>query len=298
MGTVSSIECLELFRDYLINERKSSANTVESYMRDLRQFADYLVNSGCDLVTASSCDINAYISHLHNAGKSAATVARCAATVRNFYSLLCSRGILDENPSSEIKADKVVAKAPEILTNEEIDLFLKQPRCVDVKGYRDHAMLELMYATGMRVSELLDLNVQDVNLGAELVRIAGDKKERLVPMYPTAVKALREYLELIRPQMVLYEDEPALFVNVDGARMSRQGFWKIVKAYAKSAGIQKDITPHTLRHSFATHLLENGADLRSVQELMGHSDISSTSFYTKLIAKDLKDVYNHAHPRA
>ena len=298
MGTLSSIECLELFRDYLINERKSSANTVESYMRDLRQFADYLVNFGCDLVTASSRDINAYISHLHTAGKSAATVARCAATVRNFYSLLCSRGILDENPSSEIKADKVVAKAPEILTNEEIDLFLKQPRCVDVKGYRDHAMLELMYATGMRVSELLDLNVQDVNLGAELVRIAGDKKERLVPMYPTAVKALREYLELIRPQMVLYEDEPALFVNVDGARMSRQGFWKIVKAYAKSAGIKKDITPHTLRHSFATHLLENGADLRSVQELMGHSDISSTSFYTKLIAKDLKDVYNHAHPRA
>lgn len=295
---MSSVECLELFRDYLINERKSSANTVESYLRDLRQFAEYLVNSGCDLVTVSSGDISSYISYLHNAGKSAATVARCAATIRNFYSLLCSRGILEDNPSSEIKADKVVAKAPEILTSEEIDLFLKQPRCVDVKGYRDHAMLELMYATGMRVTELLDLDVQDVNLGAELVRIAGEKKERLVPMYPTAVKALREYLELIRPQMVLSEDESALFVNVDGARMSRQGFWKIVKAYARSAGIRKDITPHTLRHSFATHLLENGADLRSVQELMGHSDISSTSFYTKLIAKDLKDVYNHAHPRA
>ena len=177
-------------------------------------------------------------------------------------------------------------------------MLLEQPERNDMKGYRDKAMLELLYATGMRVSELISLNTSDVNLNIGVVRCVSHDKERFVPMYPAAIKALSEYLEFVRPQMIARDDEPSLFVNVSGERMSRQGFWKIIKSYQAKAHIEKDITPHTLRHSFAAHLLENGADLRSIQEMLGHADISSTQIYSQLVKKQLKEVYNKTHPRA
>ena len=179
-----------------------------------------------------------------------------------------------------------------------MELFLEQPQCVDPKGFRDHAMLEVLYATGIRVSELTALDLADVNLAAGFLRCENRGRERIIPMYHTAVKALQEYIRDVRPQIVMDPEEQALFVNMNGERMSRQGFWKIIKHYQETAGIEKDITPHTLRHSFAVHLLENGADLRSIQEMLGHADISSTQIYTHVVKRQLKDVYQKAHPRA
>ncbi len=193
---------------------------------------------------------------------------------------------------------KVERKFPEILTSKEVEVFLDQPHCVDAKGYRDHAMLELLYATGIRVSELIALNVSDVSLSASFIRCESKGKERIIPLYATAVKALSDYMKEIRPQLIADPEEQALFVNMNGERMSRQGFWKIIKHYQQMAQISKDITPHTLRHLFAVHLLENGADLRSIQEMLGHADISSTQIYTHVVKKQLKDVYQKAHPRA
>ena len=177
-------------------------------------------------------------------------------------------------------------------------MFLEQPQCVDAKGFRDHAMLELLYATGIRVSELITLDLDDLNLAAGFVHCSSKGKERIIPLYRTAVKALQDYVWKIRPQLVPGEEETALFVNMNGERMSRQGFWKIIKYYQEKAGIEKEITPHTLRHSFAAHLLENGADLRAIQEMLGHADISSTQIYTHVVKGNLKDVYQKAHPRA
>ena len=183
-------------------------------------------------------------------------------------------------------------------TEKGVHSFLEKPIAVDAKGYRDHAMLELLYATGIRVSELIALNLDDVNFSAGLVRCRSRGKERVIPLYTGAIKALQEYVREIRPQIILYNEEPALFVNMNGERMSRQGFWKIIKHYQEKAQIKKDITPHTLRHSFAAHLLENGADLRSIQEMLGHADISSTQIYSQIVSQKLKDVYHKAHPRA
>ena len=202
------------------------------------------------------------------------------------------------NPAKSVAAMKVERKYPQILTSKEVELFLDQPKCVDEKGFRDHAMLELLYATGIRVSELIGLDVDDVNLTVGFVRCHNKGKDRNIPLYHGAVKALQDYLFNIRPRLVNSEEERALFVNMNGDRMSRQGFWKIIKFYQEKAEINKEITPHTLRHSFAVHLLENGADLRSIQEMLGHADISSTQIYTQVINKQLKDVYTKAHPRA
>ncbi|MPN13283.1 Tyrosine recombinase XerD [bioreactor metagenome] len=202
------------------------------------------------------------------------------------------------NPVRGVTPAKVERKLPQILTSKEVELFLEQPACTDAKGYRDHAMLELLYATGIRVSELINLNLNNLNLSAGFVRCAGKGRERVIPLYSTAVRALSEYVDNVRPRMVDDPRETALFVNMNGDRMSRQGFWKIIKHYQETANIKKEITPHTLRHSFAAHLLENGADLRSIQEMLGHADISSTQVYAQLVKQKLQDVYNKAHPRA
>ena len=202
------------------------------------------------------------------------------------------------NPARGIAPAKVERKLPQILTSKEVELFLEQPDPADAKGCRDKAMLELLYATGIRVSELISLDLAHLNLSAGFIRCPGRGKERIIPLYQTAVRALGDYVEHVRPQMVERPDTSALFVNMSGERMSRQGIWKIIKHYQEKAGIQKDITPHTLRHSFAAHLLENGADLRSIQEMLGHADISSTQIYAQLVNQKLKDVYNKAHPRA
>lgn len=287
------------YANYLEDEKHASANTVSSYLRDINQFAQWLqIEKHCELRRASMDAVQDYMSWMQGHGKSAASATRFLASVKSFYNYLMTQGILKQNPAKGISSAKNEKKYPEILTNREVELFLEQPQCVDAKGIRDHAMLELLYATGMRVSELISLNVDDLNLMAGFVRCESKGRERVIPLYRTAVKALGDYVRQIRPQIIADSDEPALFVNMNGERMSRQGFWKIIKYYQERAGIQKEITPHTLRHSFAVHLLENGADLRAIQEMLGHADISSTQVYTHVVKNKLKDVYIKAHPRA
>ena len=284
---------------YLTEEKRAQANTVNSYVRDLNQFRTWLMSTGTtDLRRVRKENVDAYMQYMSSKGKSPATITRSAASIRSFYQYMLQRGAVRQNPAKAVAAVKVERKYPEILTGREVELFLEQPKCVDDKGFRDHAMLEMLYATGIRVSELISLNVEDVNLAAGFIRCVGRGKERIIPLYAAAVKALRDYLEFIRPRIIADKGEHALFVNMNGERMSRQGFWKIIKYYQEKAHIKKDITPHTLRHSFAVHLLENGADLRSIQEMLGHADISSTQIYVNVVQKQLKDIYQKAHPRA
>ena len=291
--------CFDRFNDYLVNVKKASSNTLSSYLRDIRQFGEYLTSHDLPGYTeAGEDELSGYISWLRGAGKSVATVSRNIASLKCFYSFLLSQHMVDANPTGKLVPDKATQKLPQILTSKEVELLLEQPECTDAKGYRDKAMLELLYATGIRVSELISLNITDLNLSVGVIRCVSHEKERFIPLYPAAIRALSEYIEFVRPQMIARDDEPSLFVNVSGERMSRQGFWKIIKSYQAKAHIEKDITPHTLRHSFAAHLLENGADLRSIQEMLGHADISSTQIYSQLVKKQLKDVYNKTHPRA
>ena len=287
------------YRTWLQEEKHASDNTLSSYLRDIKQFKTWLLGAGSpDLRRVKKDTINEYMLYLSGAGKSPATITRCTASLKSFYAYMLGRGAVKTNPAKNIAALKVERKCPEILTSKEVELFLEQPKCVDEKGYRDHAMLELLYATGIRVSELIGLDVGDVNLEGGFIRCRSKTRERIIPLYRTAIKALRDYITDIRPRIISGPDEQALFVNMNGGRMSRQGFWKIIKYYQEKAEIKKDITPHTLRHSFAVHLLENGADLRSIQEMLGHADISSTQIYAHIIKKHLKDVYQKAHPRA
>ncbi len=279
-------------------EKRASQNTICSYLRDITQFSAFLEERGSALRTAEPDDIRDCMDWMGARGKSSASVTRFLASVKSFYNFLLLDGTLEISPAKGVSAAKVERRYPEVLTSREVELFLDQPQCVDAKGFRDHAMLELLYATGIRVSELTTLNLEDLNLAAGFLRCASKGKERMIPLYRGAVKALQDYVWKVRPQLVAEEGEEALFVNMNGERMSRQGFWKLIKHYQEKAGIEKEITPHTLRHSFAVHLLENGADLRSIQEMMGHADISSTQIYTHVVKQNLKDVYQKAHPRA
>ena len=293
------LDLIQAYENYLTKVKHASGNTVASYMRDIRQFADWLqLNEDVDILEAEQLNISEYLSSLRDAGKSAATVSRSLASLKNFYSYVVSSGFLEKMPVSDIKVDRGEKKLPQILTGREIERLLAQPVCVDAKGYRDKAMLEVMYATGIRVTELIELDIADVNLSQGLIKCSSSKKARSVPLYPAALHALSTYIREVRSSMLAAPDEKALFVNVNGSRMSRQGFWKILKTYQVSAHIEKEITPHTLRHSFAVHLLENGADINSLQELMGHCDISSTQMYTQMIDQKLKSVYEKCHPKA
>ncbi len=293
-------ELLTSYQNYLANEKQASQNTLSSYMRDLHQFAAWQDehHPEQDLRKVDQETITEYVEWMTGKGKSAATITRSVASIKSFYTYLQGKGEVKSNPAKGVVTQKVERKFPEILTSREVELFLEQPQCVDAKGYRDHAMLELLYATGIRVSELISLNEKDVSLSAGFIRCESKGKERIIPLYPAAIKAISDYIKEIRPQLIADPEETALFVNMNGERMSRQGFWKIVKHYQEMAQIEKEITPHTLRHSFAVHLLENGADLHSIQEMLGHADISSTQIYTHVVKKQLKDVYQRAHPRA
>jgi integrase/recombinase XerD len=282
----------------LTTEKHSSANTVSSYIRDLRQFSLAMEDKGLTLTQVVNHDVEEYVRELTNRGRSPATVTRSLASIKSFYQYLLLEELVDQNPAKGVTLAKVERKLPQVLTGKEVELFLEQPECVDPKGFRDRAMLELLYATGIRVSELISLDLDDLNLSGGVLRCRGKGKERTIPLYPAAVRALSEYVKNVRPLLLESPDETALFVNMNGERMSRQGFWKLIKYYQEKAGIQKEITPHTLRHSFAAHLLENGADLRSIQEMLGHADISSTQIYSRLLNQKLKDVYKKAHPRA
>jgi len=287
------------YENYLSKVKQASVNTVSSYLRDVRQFSQWLSERvGIAVVDATQLNINDYLLHLEEDGRSSATISRSLASLKNFYAYLITAGFLDQTPVLDIHVERGEKKLPSVLTGHEIELLLAQPVCVEPKGFRDKAMLEVMYATGIRVSELIELNVDDVNLEQQTIKCTGHKKTRAIPLYPAALRALKVYLQEYRDLMVSSIHEEALFVNVNGTRMSRQGFWKILKHYKMTAHIEKEITPHTLRHSFAVHLLENGADLGSLQELMGHSDISSTQVYTQMVNQKLKTVYEKCHPKA
>ena len=292
------MDCYGAYERYLVEEKKASPNTSSSYLRDVRQYLQWLEGRGIPAEAASRGELEAYTGALFSQGKSAATVTRCLASLKSFYRYLLREGVVAENPANRLDHVRVERKLPQILTSQEAALFLAQPDVGEPKGCRDKAMLELLYATGIRVSEIIGLNVADVNLERGTVHCTGRNGARVIPLYPAAVKALRRYLEEVRPLVIERPDETALFVNMSGERMSRQGFWKIIKQYQEKAGIQKDVTPHTLRHSFAAHLLENGADLRSIQEMLGHADISSTQIYTRVVGHDLNRVYRRTHPRA
>ncbi|MBE6979231.1 MAG: tyrosine recombinase XerD [Ruminococcaceae bacterium] len=293
------LDLIHAYENYLTKVKQASANTVSSYMRDIRQYSAWLQQLEIDVADASQVNISDYLSKLQEDGRSGATISRNLASLKNFYSYLVSSGFLEKSPvPGDIHVERGVKKLPQILTGKEVELLLAQPACVDAKGYRDKAMLEVMYATGIRVTELINLDIGDVNLELGIIKCADAKKSRAIPLYPAAMKALSVYINDVRDTMLASPGEQALFVNVGGSRMSRQGFWKILKHYQSAANIEKDITPHTLRHSFAVHLLENGADLGSVQELMGHSDISSTQVYAQMINNKLKSVYEKCHPKA
>ena len=294
------LDLIHAYENYLTKVKQASGNTVSSYLRDIRQFSDWLGVAGQgNILNASQQNIRAYLTKLQDQGKSGATASRTLASLKNFYAYAVSSGFLDASPvTDQIHVDRGERKLPQILTGREVELLLAQSSSSDSKGLRDKAMLEVMYATGIRVSELIDLNLEDVNLELGVIHCTSAKKCRVIPLYPAALKALGVYITEVRPVMVSSPSEKALFVNISGSRMSRQGFWKILKAYQASAGIEKDITPHTLRHSFAVHLLENGADLGALQELMGHSDISSTQLYASLVNKKVKSVYDKCHPKA
>ena len=285
---------LDGFTNYLKNEKSVSPNTLQSYQRDIKQFNSY--NHFLDNPSeVTSEKVLIYLSHLNKLGKSQSTVTRVLSSVRCLYHYLALNNYVEINPTSGIKLEKNNKKLPEILENKEVDLLLNQPKYTDLKGYRDKAMLEILYATGIRVSELISLNICDINMELAILKCHNNEKERIIPIYPVAIFAVSEYINKAKSLMIIND---ALFVNLNGQRLTRQGFWKIIKYYSQQAGIKKSITPHTLRHSFAAHLLENGADLKSIQEMLGHADISSTQVYTRLVNNKHKDVYKKCHPRA
>ena len=290
---------IDAFERYLREEKQLSENTTISYTRDIRQFSDWLKrDSGMDILRADREDIASYLSYMQGIGKSASTISRCAASLKCLYVYFLRQGAIKENPVAGLSLEKHNRKLPSILTSHEVDQFLSQPDLSDPKGIRDKAMLELLYASGIRVSELISLNVEDVNLSVGFLVCRSGDKERVIPLYKVAVSSIQKYLQEVRPLLAIDGQETALFVNINGRRMSRQGFWKIVKGYQSKAGIEKEITPHTLRHSFAAHLLENGADIRDIQEMLGHADLSTTQIYTKVIRSHLKEIYDKTHPRA
>lgn len=288
------------FINYLAVERGLAQNTLESYGRDLRQFHSYLQNSQMDILRDSNRNtILNYLNNLQNKGRAVSTISRNLAAIKSFYQYLVRERYLEKDPAANLESPKLEKKLPKILSIQEIEELLKQPNSLMPTGLRDKAMLELLYATGIRVSELISLNISDINLDMGYIKCFGKgSKERIVPLGSIAAKCVQEYISKGRNKLVRTYEESALFVNHHGNRLTRQGFWKIIKKYALEANILKDITPHTLRHSFATHLLENGADLRSVQEMLGHADISTTQIYTHVTKNRLKEVYDKAHPRA
>ena len=287
------------FLEFLSDTKGASENTILSYRRDLKKFFHYLAQYGInDFNNITNITLSAYTLYLQNCRKASSTISRNIASLKCYFSYLYSSNKIKTNPATSMEAPKVDKKLPEILSVENVSLLLNQPDLSDSKGIRDKAMLEVLYATGMRVSELISLNVSDVNLNLELIHCSNKSKTRVIPLGSKAIESLSCYLKSSRDLLIKNHDETSLFVNCNGHPMTRQGFWKIIKDYAKKAGITAEITPHTLRHSFAAHLIENGADLQSVQEMLGHSDISTTQMYAKLSKSRLKEVYSKAHPRA
>ena len=287
-----------MFREYLTEQKANSANTRESYLRDTQFFLDFLTKLDITPLEVDERDIENFVRHLTELKRSATTISRNLASVRCFYKFLIVSGLVDHNPAKAIKLEKAEKKLPQVLQGEEIELLLAQPDITEPKGCRDKAMLELLYATGIRASELINLDIQDINLRSGVLYCQGSKGVRSIPIYPSAVVAVSDYIYRMRGLIVGPDSGDALFVNLNGRRLTRQGFWKIVKGYALEAGITKEITPHTIRHSFALHLLENGASVKDIQTMMGHADISSTQVYVQLLDSHVSQVYHDCHPKA
>lgn len=291
-------EQLNLFFGFLENDKKVSNNTLQSYKRDLKQFEKYIEENGEDYKKVTEEKIKTYIKYMQEIGKKPSTISRGLASIRSFYQYEVRNKNIENDPTEGIQSPKIEKRTPSVLTSNEVALLLEQPKNVDLKGIRDKAMLEFAYATGMKVTEIISLNVDDINLERGYATCRNGKKERTVPIGDMSLKALKEYMTNARKIIIKDENEKSLFVNVNGQRLTRQGFWKIIKYYKEQAHIEKEITPHVLRHSFATHLLQNGADLKSIQTMLGHSDILSTQVYMQFQDESLKNVYKKAHPRA
>ncbi|MBD5545281.1 MAG: site-specific tyrosine recombinase XerD [Lachnospiraceae bacterium] len=289
---------IQQFISYLHNIKKTSNNTEQSYRRDLTKAQHFLEENGTtDVKRITEQHLNSYVLYLEKNKFATATISRNIASIKAFFHYLCEEGICKEDVSVRLKAPKIAKKIPEILSTEEVVRLLEQPSGNTAKEIRDRAMLELLYATGIRVTELITLTINDVNIQVGYILCRDAHKERVIPFGHAAKTALTQYMDNVRSSMLEDEESDILFVNCSGKPMSRQGFWKLVKYYAKKAGITSDITPHTLRHSFAAHLVENGADLRSVQEMLGHSDISTTQIYANMNHNRIREVYAKAHPR-
>ncbi len=287
------------YMDFMANVRHKSKNTLESYKRDISQYITYL---GARQISgpeeASRKDVLTYLNTLKQNGRADSTVSRVATSLRSFYMFLTMRGYTPEDPTLHLEGPHVEKKPPKTMSPKDVVRLMEQPDETDARGLRDKAMLEVLYATGIRVSELINLDIDDINCELKYVRCRSSRRERVIPMGNKAVSCLIEYISSSRNVLVHDSAERALFVNCNGGRLTRQGFWKLIKHYAKDAGIETEITPHMLRHSFAVHLLENGADLKSIQEMMGHADIASTQVYSAVVNTRLHDVYEKAHPRA
>lgn len=282
---------VKLFLDFLKDDKKLSDNTLQSYRRDIEQYEKYVSDNKINYLKVTEETILEYMEYLREENKKESTISRSLASIRSFYQYLIRVKKIKKDPTMTIESPKINKRTPNILTSKEVELLLDQPKDVDLKGTRDKAMLEFAYATGMRVTEMISLDIDDVKLDEGYVVCRGRSKSRNIPLGSMSLKALKEYIDDARPYLIRDESEEALFVNVNGTRLTRQGFWKIVKYYKEQAHIEKDITPHVLRHSFATHLLQNGADLKAIQTMLGHSDISSTQVYMQFQDPGIKNEY-------
>lgn len=286
------------FLEFLQKDKKLTDNTLQSYKRDINQYEDYINKKQLDYAKADETTIKNYLSYLQENGKKTSTVSRNLASIRSFYQYEVRVKDINEDPTANVQSPKIEKRIPNVLSTKEVELLLEQPTDTDLKGIRDKAMLEFAYATGMRVTEIISLNISDVNLKEGYVICKTGSKQRTIPLGAMSLQALKNYMEESRPYLIKTDETQSLFVNINGKRLTRQGFWKIVKYYKEQAHIDKDITPGVLRHSFATHLLQNGADLKAIQTMLGHSDISSTQVYMQFQDEGIKNIYKKTHPRA
>lgn len=292
-------EYIDKFLLFEKDEKKATSNTLLSFQRDLIKMADFFESQGItDVKKINDTQMNAYMLYLEKNNFATATISRYVSSIKSFFNFLIKQREIDKEPTYMIKAPKVIKKAPDILSVEQIDKLLSQPDTSKPKGIRDKAMLEILYATGIRVSELINLKISSINLQMGFITCCDNEKERIIPFGNHAKQAILDYIGSARLKLVKDSSNEIFFTNCSGGSMSRQGFWKIIKSYGVKAGIEEEITPHTLRHSFAAHLVQNGADLHSVQEMLGHSDISTTTqIYAKLASGKIREVYSNSHPR-
>lgn len=292
-------EILEGFVFSLVGGQEKSGNTVMSYKRDVSHYLTFLREKGInDIKKTNRTTVLTYLLLLQKQGRATATISRRLASLRSFYAYVLGSGIKMKDPTASLEAPKVSRKEPDVLTTDETELLLSMPKLTNAKGYRDRAMLEVLYATGIKVSELISLNVQDVDLKQGYISCRSGNHTRTLQMGRPAIMALRDYIEKARNTLTMSDDVKILFLNCNGTRLSRQGFWKILKSYSKEAGIKKDITPYTLRHSFAIHLLENGADVKFISQMLGYTDVAAMQVYEDIIDRDMREAYKKAHPRA